>query len=288
MRIHILGAETFAGRHAVAALVDAHCEASALEGADAVIDCRELHNPLTRLRMRRQPDPRLGEAVVAMRRAGVRRVVLLSTALVFGPDHAGRRSEVSAAHPVHTYERLRAMDEAVLRGVRDLEVVVVRSAQPFGAGEPMAQAWLARLAAGRVRLVGGGRAPRTFIAGPDLGRVLVAAALRGRPGGIHLAGGFDSTWRDLFEAVAAASQVPLRILEVPYDLGYVQATWTELRTPFEGECWPSMFAVDLVGRPLLLDDALSRRELTWSPKVAGFSELPRLGEILKVPAAAGL
>jgi nucleoside-diphosphate-sugar epimerase len=286
MKIHVLGADTFAGRHTVTALCDMGQEdVSGFVGTDAIIDCREIHPPLTRLRLRLPPDPRLAGAVGAAREAGVRRLVVLSSALAYGPDQGGRLNESSPLRPVHTYERLKARDEEWIRAAPGIEVVVVRAAQPFGPGESLAGAWLSRLASGRLRLPGGGRGPRTFISGPDLGRALVAAALRGRPGGVYLAGGFDACWRDLLAAAGAAAKVPLRVADVPYDLAYVTATLNELKSAFDSECWPSMFAVDLVAKPLLLDDGHSRRELTWSPKIGEFAELADLGALLRVPTS---
>jgi len=285
MKVHVLGADSFAGRHTVTALRDMGEEvASGFIGTDAIIDCRELYPPVTRLRLRRPPDPGLAGAIGAAREVGVRRLVQLSSALAYGPDQRTRLDESSPLHPVHTYERLKARDEEWLRQAEGIEVVVLRAAQPFGPGESLAGAWLARLAGGRLRLPGGGRGLRTFISGPDLGRALVAAALRGRPGGVYLAGGFDATWRDLLLAAGAVAQVPLRVSDVPYDLAYVAATLNELKSAFDSECWPSMFAVDLVAKPLLVDDGHSRRELTWSPKIGEFAELPDLAALLKVPA----
>ena len=42
-------------------------------------------------------------------------------------------------------------------------------------------------------LHGGGGAPRTFLAGSDLGTAFAAAGLRGEPGAAYLLGGFDGS-----------------------------------------------------------------------------------------------
>jgi len=88
---------------------------------------------------------------------------------------------------------------------------------------------LRQLRAGSLRLVSGGRAERTFLAGPDLGRALYAAAVRGRPGATYLAGGFDGTWRDLLTMAAAVMGIPARISSIPYDLAYIDAAVRWLR-----------------------------------------------------------
>lgn len=287
MKVQVLGEDGFAGAHVAAALSEQGHEPAGEAGpAELVVDCRELHPALLRLRPRRGPDPRLVQSVLAARGAGTRRYVLLSTAAVYGPDQAGRLGESSPLRPVHGHERLRAGDEQWLRSVPGIEVVVLRAAQAFGPGEPLAQALFGQASGGKLRLPGGGRAPRTFIAGPDLGRAVAAAALRGRPGGLYLAGGFDACWRELFEAAAEAAGYRLRILDTPYDLAYVRATLNELRSGAGTYCWPNLYAVDLLARPNLLDDAPSRRALTWSPKVGSFAEGPDLAYVLGPPPAA--
>ena len=40
--------------------------------------------------------------------------------------------------------------------------------------------------------------------------------------------------------------------------------------PRTRERWPTPFLVDLVARPLVVEDGWSRRELSWEPRVTGF------------------
>jgi len=277
----VVGADEYAGRHALRAIEGARGVAAggdlrgALEGTGTAISCLVTWHADQRLRVSREPHPDLARLVAACRQAGVRRLVHLSTALVFGPDHAGplRISEATEPRPAHPFEKLKLREEEWLRANHgDLEVVVVRAATGFGAGDWMLARMLGELERGSLRLVNAGRARRTFLAGPDLGHALAAAALRGRPGATYLAGGFDGSWQELFAVAAHVLGVPPRGQGIPYDLAYLAAALRELRTPVGAECWPNLFAVDLLGKQHLYDDGRSRRELVWSPKIGSFEE----------------
>jgi nucleoside-diphosphate-sugar epimerase len=282
----VIGSAGYAGRSAIAAL-GGHFPVrgvelgedlgAAMAGVEIVHLAADLHPPLRRLRWRSDPDPSLVEILRAARQAGVRRLVYLSTAQVLGPAPKATLLESNPPRPDHTYEKLHARNEHWLLLQRGIEVVVLRPAQGFGAGEPISERLLAGLAQGRPLLVGG--APRrTFLAGADLGRAFVAAALRGRPGHSYLLGGFASTWSELFKAAAVALKLPVRFSEVSYDLLYLQTAVREWRTPHGRVCWPNRYVVDVLGRSHLLEDGISRRELSWSPTIGSFEE--GLGELV--------
>ena len=149
---------------------------------------------------------------------------------------------------------------------------MVRAAAGFGAHDPILERLLRQLRAGTLRLVNSGRAERTFLAGPDLGRALYAAAVRGRPGATYLAGGFDGTWRDLLTMAAAVMGIPARIASIPYDLAYVEAAVRWLRARGGEACWPNHYGLDMLAKSHVYDDAGSRRDLSWSPQVGSFDE----------------
>jgi nucleoside-diphosphate-sugar epimerase len=155
--------------------------ADAMRTVEVVHNCATAWSPGRRLRYRRDPPRLLRRVVDAARKAGIRRIVQVSTADVYGPDHAVRISERSKLAPVHAYERLKLFEEGWLLGAaQDLEVVVLRPARVFGLGEDWMLPRLMRsLARGRVWLPGGGRVMQTFIAAEDVGRACLAAADRG-------------------------------------------------------------------------------------------------------------
>jgi nucleoside-diphosphate-sugar epimerase len=304
----VIGANSFAGRHAVTALgehgpvraVDLGAGlAAAMDGVEVVHVAAPLYSPFDRLawRARRRggrPNGFLVELLRLAGKAGVRRVVVMSSTSALGTPRGGRVTERTRPVPEHPYERLLAYDEAWLRDRYDPDVVVLRPAQAFGAGEPvlsylldrLLRGWLLR---GRLLLPGGGRAWRTFVAGPDLGRAFHAAALRGDPGGAYLVGGLKGSWRELISAVASELHIDAHVNRLPYDLAYL-AAWARATSglPLAQRCWRNPCVVDLFARSQVVEDGWSRRELCWTPEVTSFAGgLAGLGEWVRQSARAG-
>jgi len=282
----VIGAAGYAGRHAVAALdayelvrtAELHDDlAEAMRGVEVVHLAAGVRSPLVRPRGR-APHPRLVALVGLARDAGVRRVVFLSSTAVYGFSREGRVSDRTRARPEHPYGRALAADETWLRQLDRPDVVVLRAAQGFGPDEPVAGRLLRRVAAGGLALPGGGRAPRTFLAGADLGRAFHAAAVRGQAGAAYLLGGIRGSWYELLIEAVAALGLARRVSRRSYDLAYLGASSRVLRTPTGRACWPTPYVVDLLARPQVVEDGWSRRELSWRPQVAtfaaGLAELP--------------
>jgi len=291
----VIGAGEFLGDHVTHALAaevpvislnaDAGDEAlsDAMTGIEVVHICAETWPPSYKLRYRRAVPPLLKRLLEAARNARVRRIVQVSTADVFGPDHAARVTERTMLHPVHVYERLKRYEEQwILKAALDVEVVVLRPARVFGAGEDwILPRLLGSLARGRLWLPGGGRSLQTFVSGGDVGRACLAAAGRGRPGHSYLVGGFDATWRDLVTLAAKEIGIERRPSSIPYDLAYMKALAKEAVTARGAVVWPGIYAVDVLAKPHCYDDSHSRRELTWSPSVGSFEqEMPRMATYL--------
>lgn len=305
----VIGANGFAGRHAVTALGEhgpvraadlGDGLAAAMEGVEVVHVATQLYSPFDRLawraRWRRgRPNVLLVEMMRLAREAGVRRVVVMSSTSALGTPRDGRVTERTWPAPEHPYERLLAADEAWLRDQYDPDVVLLRPAQAFGAGEPvlsrlldgLLRSWLFR---GRLLLPGGGRASRTFVAGPDLGRAFHAAALRGAPGGAYLVGGFKGSWRELIFAAASELHIDAHVTRLPYDLAYLAASArASSGLPLAQRCWRNPCVVDLITRPQVVEDGWSRRELSWAPQVTNFaSGLTGLADWVRRPAARGV
>lgn len=270
----------------------------AMGGIEVVVNCAPSWSPARRLRYRKTSPVALQRVLAAAERARVRRIVHVSTADVFGPDHFKRISEKTPVRPAHAYERLMLFEEEWLLGAaQTVEIVIVRPVRIFGPGEDwILPRLMAAVARGRVWLPRGGRATQTFVAAADVGRACLAAADRGRPGKTYLVGGFDASWRELLESAARAAGFEATIQSVPYDLAYLQALARETMTPLGAPAWPSIFAVDVIGKPHYYDDSYSRRELTWSPSVGSFeqempgmtdwlSRLPEVAAALSAPSS---
>lgn len=251
----------------------------AISAVEVVINCAQTWSPARRLRFRKNPTPLLERIVAAARRASVRRIVHVSTADVYGSGQPGQANERSPLKPVHVFEKLKLREEEwLIQAGRDLEVVIVRPARIFGAGEDwILPRLMGSLAKGRVWLPGGGRARQTFVSASDVGRACLAAADRGRPGHSYLVGGFDASWRDLLESAVRWVGIGGTIVNLPYDLMYLRALAVETVTAPGAVVWPGTYAVDVLGRHHFYDDSQSRRDLTWSPSVGSFEqEMPRM------------
>ena len=291
----VIGAGEFLGTHVSRALAadvpvielnaDADDEtlADAITGVEVIHNCAQTWSPARRLRFRKTPPHLLQRLVDAARHAGVRRIVHVSTADVYGPDHFARITEKSRVRPAHAYERLKLSEEEwLLEAADDIEVVIVRPTRVFGAGEDwLMPRLMAAAVMGRVWLPGGGRAQQTFVYAEDVGRACLAAADRGQPGRRYLVGGFDATWRDFLTSAARAVGFAVEITSVPYDLAYVRALAAETLTAEGAVAWPSILGVDVIGKPHYFDTSYSRRELTWSPSVGSFEqEMPAMARWL--------
>jgi nucleoside-diphosphate-sugar epimerase len=298
----VIGAGEFLARHVSRAmasevpLIELNADADdetlgdAITGVEVVVFCAQTASPARRLRYRKGPPHLLRRMVVAARHARVRRIVHVSTADVFGPDHFARVSEKSRVKPAHAYERLKLSEENwLLANAGDLEVVIVRPARVFGEGEDwIIPRLMAAMVHGRVWLPAGGRAKQTFVSAEDVGRACLAASDRGRPGHRYLVGGFDSTWRDLVVSAARAVGFAAEVASIPYDLAYLRALGIDTMTPEGAIVWPGIYAVDVIGKPHYYDDSYSRRELTWSPSVGSLEqEMPAMAPWLaRLPEVA--
>jgi nucleoside-diphosphate-sugar epimerase len=263
---------------------DAETLTDAMRGVDVVHICAQAWSPARRLKYRKKPPPLLHRIVDAARHAGVRRLVLVSTADVYGPDHFTRINEKAGLKPVHPYERLKLYEEAWLKAeANDLEVVAVRPTRVFGPGEDfIIPSLMGRMAAGRLWLPAGGRTRQTFIAAADVGRACLAAAERGKPGRSYLVAGFESSWRTFLEVAAEALDIPCHVGGLPYDVAFLRGLSAQMLTPSGAALWPGLYAVDVIGKPHLYDDSQSRRDLTWSPSVGSFEqEMPVMADWLE-------
>ena len=287
----VIGSGEFLGDHVSAALAaevpiialnadaDDQTLADAFGGVEVVINCARTWSPVRRLKFRPSPPSMLQRVLATAERAGVRRIVHVSSADVYGPDHYTRITEKSKLRPAHAFERLMLFEEQWLLGAaQNVEVVVLRPARVFGTGEDwILPRVMASVAAGRLWLPHGGRATQTFVAAADVGRACLAAGDRGRPGHAYLVAGFDSSWRELIESASRAAGFAAVVQSIPYDFAYFRALALETRTAQGSAAWPGLFAVDVIGKPHYYDDSHSRRDLTWSPSVGSFEqEMPSM------------
>jgi nucleoside-diphosphate-sugar epimerase len=255
---------------------------SAMSGVEVAFLCTPVADPTLNLRGAPSSAPDVRAVAEAAVRAGVRRLVRLSTTQVYGHAIEGAFTESTQPRPAGRLGRLARKEERwLLEGGLGLEVVILRAAQLFGPGEPLTDILTEEIQAGIVRLPGRGRARRSFIHGLDVARGLQAAALRGRAGGVYLAAGFTDTWQALCQELAASRRLPLRLGSLPYGVAYGLGAAMEWLTKPGMPCWPNREVVDMLGEAHVVDDSVSRRALTWSPRIGSF-----LDGRQQLPAAA--
>jgi len=211
-------------------------------------------------RVNAEGTARLAQAAA---RAGVRRLVLASSALVHGPRSPGRPlTEEDAPAPATPYARSKLEAE---RGLLEaaagtgLEWVILRPPMVYGPGARGNFARLVRLVRAGVPLpVGAATAPRTFIGIDNLADAVVACVTEaGAAGRTFLVADAETTsTRGLVHLIAAA-------------LG--RRVWTPAVPPALLRA-----AFGAIGRgadvrrllePLELDAGRIRRELGWTPPV---------------------
>src|SRR5262249_20877415 len=99
--------------------------------------------------------------------------------------------------------------------------------------------------------------------------------------------GFVSNWYELCLRLATQTGGEARIHRLPVVAALAAALIRELGAQPGQPCWPSLEAVGMLCRTHLVDDSVSRRELTWSPQICAFEEALKPGAApLREPEAA--
>lgn len=217
--------------------------------------------------------------IAACRRAGVRRLVHLSSLTVLGlPRRGGTIDEETPPAPraADPYTRSKIAGEEQVRranGLDGLETVVVRPGVIWGPGDTT---FLPRFAAllrrGRMILVGGGR-NRVALSHVDnlVQGLLLAAAVPMAAGQVyHLTDGEEITAAEAFRLLAQTLRLPCAFRSLPFPLVFALAAsleaWARLRrqdTP------PALtrYGVRLVASDGRYDIGKARRELGYRPRV---------------------
>ncbi|MEU5753269.1 NAD-dependent epimerase/dehydratase family protein [Streptomyces sp. NPDC047829] len=191
------------------------------DGADALVHCASLiGGPEERCEA---VNARGTAALVAeARRAGVGRIVQLSTAAVYGRGTFRRaRPEELRRAPGSATSRTRAAGEDAVLAAGG---TVVRPHMVYGRGDTRVVPALARLLRVLPGTVAGWRAQVSVIAAEDLARALVAAALA--PAGrltapvYHACHPRPVPWHTVLRAVAAAADVPWPERDLTLDQAY--------------------------------------------------------------------
>ncbi|BAN02703.1 NAD-dependent epimerase/dehydratase family protein [Ilumatobacter coccineus] len=227
----------------------------------------------------------------AARRAGIRRFVHVSSPSVAhdgSPIIGGLADTPKTSHPGAWYPETKAISENLALDANDAEmaVVVVRPHLVWGPGDTQLVGRIVeRARAGRLALVGGGRAlvDTTYI---DNARSALCAALDAvEPGAVCagrayvIANGEPRPVRELVGGICRAAGAPFEPREVPLAAAraagsLIERLWPRVRS---GEEPPlTRFLADQLGTAHWFDPRPARDDLGWVPTVSiddGLAEL---------------
>lgn len=216
---------------------------------------------------------KLIEAAVA---EGIERIVITSTAGVFGPSHGGLVDESTPRQVPYfnEYESSKAEMHAAVRAksAEDVHAVIVCPTRVYGPG-PMAEANAAtrmvqRYIAGRWRaLPGDGRRSGNYVFIDDVIDGHLAAMDRGRSGEAYILGGENASYREFFATLAAVSGRDERLYPMPI-AALMAFAWTEQkradwfgRKPLITPSWVRRYSFDWAN-----SSAKAETELGYTPR----------------------
>lgn len=186
------------------------------EGADAVVHLAarvDPPHPRRREAMRRLHEEGTWRVVRAASRAGVRRLVLCSSAVVYGarPDNPVPLREDTPRRPLPTFPYAvdKARQEAIVQdAAAQLEVAIARPAVIYGAGAKSYLTEILRRAPGVLPALDGRRPPLQFVHVHDVARALAALSRT------SVAGPFNVGSRDVVSFESVAKRAGLRVVNV--------------------------------------------------------------------------
>lgn len=245
--------------------------ASALQGLDTVVHCAALAHQIGR---QAQHDPKVYETVnalgteqlaMAAAQAGVRRLVLLSTAKVLGESTSMGQAfnHLSPARPQDAYAQSKWSAEQRLHRVAShtgLDVVVVRPPLVYGPGVGANFAALARwVCRGRPLPLGAVRNARSLVGLGNLCSLLEQTVLQPMASGqtLLVSDGYDVSTPQLAQLMGAncpRSPRPARLLPVPVPLLLAAGALVGKRA-----------AVQRLTESLQLDISHTQALLNWTP-----------------------
>ena len=171
----------------------------------------------------------------AARAAGIARVVVTSTAGVFGPSEGGLVDEATPRRIpfFNEYESSKAAMHAAVRArvVQGADAVIVCPTRVYGPGQMVegnaATRMIERYIQGRWRaLPGDGNRSGNYVFVDDVIDGHLAAMERGRAGEAYIVGGENATYRQFFATLSEVSGVRKRLFPTPIPL-LMAVAWTE-------------------------------------------------------------
>ncbi len=259
------------GRLVAGTLEDEAAIVALVDGADVVFHvagCVAARSAAEFPRVNRDGAARVAAAAA---RAGVARLVLVSSLSVTGPSRPGHPvDETSGPRPVTAYGRSKQAGEEAVRA-SGVPFTVVRPPAVYGPRDRAFLALFGAAARGVVPLLGDGGQEITLVHASDLARALVTAAqARGTLGGTYHAGHPDPvSQRALADAVARAVGRPVRCLHVPAPLvrGLLGLAGAATRAPGRAPLLDGDKASELLAPGWVCSSEALRRDAGWTAEI---------------------
>lgn len=261
------------GRSRVADVLDVDALTAAFDGADVVIHAAGDvdHRPEAAERMYRLHVDGGRNVLTAARRAGARRIVLVSSSgtRAVGVEPVVRDEGAPLARTVArewSYYRAKIAAEALFLAATDLEVVSVNPSLLLGPGDLRggSVSVVKRFLDGRVPVAPPGGL--SFADVRDVAQAVATAVERGRPGHVYLLGAANWTFALFYERIARVADRPTPTLRAPGWLGKALGAFPA----FGRESLPlsdvDRYELELACHHWYVDDSKARAELDWRPR----------------------
>jgi nucleoside-diphosphate-sugar epimerase len=201
--------------------------------------------------------------------AHVPRLVYVSSALVYGPRSRRNLCETDTCEEVKfPYSRTKRLAEQYLLELQGIEVVIVRGGDVFGPRDRVATpVFLSTAETGFFPTIGSGDTMLCYTYIDNLTRGIRLAAERGRAGEVYnISDGIELTLREYLRVVAEAMGKRIRLIRLPYFIGYPAAVLSEaFGRWFRIAPRITRYRVQRAARDCHLSIEKARRELGYEP-----------------------
>jgi nucleoside-diphosphate-sugar epimerase len=209
-------------------------------------------------------------------RAGVKRVVFVSTAGVFGPSENNRIIDEQTPYPDKyptLYDLSKRMAEELALGynTKGLSVMVVNPTRVYGPGPLTGSNGIARIIHSYIRgkwyfMPGNGKSTGNYVYIDDVIDGLIKAIQQGTPGSRYLLGGSDASFKELMAEIAKQSGRRSRLFRIPFPLLILISRMIVLWSRISGT--EPLIAPDFLNKfrqDYRVSSGLARKELDYQP-----------------------
>jgi nucleoside-diphosphate-sugar epimerase len=212
----------------------------------ALVDLREVEVGLT------------GRVIAAAAQAGARRVVLLSTVMVYGFCRPPQLiDEDYPPDPTYAFNRVALEREIAAREVAaqaGIELVILRPANTLGRRDKQMSRLFAACRKGNFPVFGHEEFRFSAVDARDVGRAMAfLGELASAAGQTYLLKGYDTSWLELKAAIEKLSRKNLRVVRLPLTLSRLAGLILETLWPYGKEPPLSRFSVAVMSTHTLFD-----------------------------------